>query len=126
MSFTWEDKKPENNETDKIETELLPIDTREIRRLLGKLRNGKEVLETEKSNLSGLVGNIIGELKRIEYAANIVIHRNARTADIQKIIDEYNNDPVIRAYLDQREDWVEKLEKLKSAVRSFAEDFDDD
>jgi hypothetical protein len=69
--------------------------------VLRKFRDGNEC----PTHLIGTIGNLIGEVKKIEEA----LTSPPELGRIKSILREYDEDPVIHAYLDQRNDWMEAL-----------------
>lgn len=93
-----------------------------IKRCLEVLRRFKESNECPET-LKGTIGNLIGQVRPVEK----FMENPPALSQTAQIINEYNTDPVIKAYIDQRDGWMSKLHRMKSKIHScFDWDGDDD
>lgn len=81
---------------------------------LNLLHDAKDEVPTG-SKLNGVIGNLIG----LAFNLKQELQRPDLKSRAETIITEYENDPVIRAYLDQQENWQDRLMELKSGMREL-------
>ena len=91
-----------------------------VKKCLQVLRTFKDSGECPEK-LKGTIGNLIGEVKKSEHD----LECPPLSGSVERMIREYEADPVIRAYIEQREDWKDKLRELKSNIRNMFDDDDD-
>lgn len=84
-----------------------------LHKLIGKLR---EHIASDQidSRSRGLLSNILGELKELEKETRVEV--NAANRDAVRIIRLWNEDPVIQAYLKQKESLQEEIWELKRMI----------
>lgn len=89
------------------------MNIRQFKNLMQKLR---EHIASDQIDprTKGLLGNILGELKELEAGAKVDIV--TVNAEIRRILDLWNTDPVIKAYLQQKQEMQEEIFRLSSLI----------
>ena len=95
------------------------MDIRQFKNLLQKLRDHIASDQIDPRT-RGLLGNILGELKEIEDGTRV--EAEAVNSEYANIIHLWNSDPVIQAYLKQKEKLQEEISRLSSSVSGFFDD----
>jgi hypothetical protein len=89
------------------------MNLRQFKNLMQKLR---EHIASDQIDprTKGLLGNILGELKEIETGTKV----EAQTVkyEFAKIVELWNSDPVIQAYLQQKQELKEEISRLSAMV----------
>lgn len=92
------------------------MNLRQFKNLMHKLR---EHIASDQIDprTKGLLGNILGELKEIE--AGTKIEAESINFEYANIIYLWKSDPVIQAYLKQKEELQEEINRLSSSVNNL-------
>lgn len=89
------------------------MDVRNFRKLLGKLREHIASDQVD-SRSKGLLSNILGELKELEKDTRVEVEQ--ANSEAVRIIRLWKEDPVIQAYLQQKESLESEIRNLESMV----------
>lgn len=89
------------------------MDVRQLKNLLQKLRDHIASDQIDPRT-RGLLGNILGELKEIE--AGTRVEAEAVNSEFANIIHLWKSDPVIQAYLKQKEKFQEEIYRLSLVI----------
>lgn len=87
------------------------MDLRQFKNLMQKLREHVASDQID-SRTKGLLGNILGELKEIE--AGTKVEAQAVKYEFVRVIELFKNDPVIKAYLQQKQCMQEEISRLSA------------
>jgi hypothetical protein len=82
----------------------------ELNRLISMLREHKESADLD-SRSKGLLGNILGELKGLEKGTVVEVEQTK--AEVKEILRLWKTDPVIQAYLFQKQQLEQRVRELQ-------------
>ncbi len=82
----------------------------DLQRLINLVKTHKESPDLD-SRSKGLLANILGELRAAEHCSQIEVKKVSQ--EITEIIALWKTDPVIQAYLKQKEELEQKIRELK-------------